>query len=728
MRFDDFECERSEVQPVIPYCLGEQSMRESTSEVWGRVGEMLAAAEGDPGRAAKALLDQLSETELISMLAGSRSMVQEIVAGVSGKYNAVPYPAAAIDRLGFPGIRFADGPRGIVVGRATAFPIPMARGATFNPELERCIGDAIGAEGTALGANLFGGICINLLRHPAWGRAQESYGEDTFLLGEMGVALTESVGRHLATCVKHFALNSMENSRYIVDVSVADADLHDIYLPHFKRCIDAGVDSVMSSYNKVNGQWAGHSRQLLTDILKRQWGFEGFVMTDFGLGVRNMVDALHGGQDLEMPTTFRARKIPKALAKGQLHIDQVRESARRTTTSVFRAAARTNCAESPMSVVGCEEHRDLARKAAVSSFVLLRNESVGGTPALPLVASLDTRKPLRVALIGRLANEENTGDHGSSRVRSQRIVTVCEGMRSAASSASVALTECLNDDASEAALAAMDADAAIVVVGTTWRDEGEYVGAYGGDRKQLRLSKKHERIIEEVAAVCPRTIVVLVGGSAFITESWRYQVGAILMTWYSGDEGGTAIGQVVMGSEAPGGRLPNTWPASEKQLPEYRRWTRAITYGPLHGYRLFHATNRRPAFWFGEGMSYTTFDWGTPTLHPADVDATADGGDTSGSRASVSALVSNTGDRAGVDVVQLYLNVALGTHLTPLPTLAGFARIGLDAGSSDQVTIELDSDLYERARQQRSDGIKGAGRVWIGPSANPERLIDCGAI
>ena len=695
------------------------------STSWGRAADMLADAGGDPDRAADTLVDQLSNAELVSMLAGSRSFFVEMKETFTIGYNCVPYPAANVDRLNFPGVRFADGPRGIVVGNATAFPIPMARGATFDPAAERAVGDAIGREGIALGANLFAGICINLLRHPAWGRAQESYGEDTFLLGEMGAALTESVGQHMATCVKHFALNSMENSRYMADVSVAEADLRDIYLPHFKRCVDAGVDAVMSSYNKVNGEWAGHSRHLLTEILKGDWGFKGFVMTDFFLGVRDMVEAIQGGQDLEMPTSLRTRKVPKSLARGELQIDQVRDSVRRTTGSIFRAAARTECSESPISVVNSDAHRDLARRTAIESFVLLVNNDVGESPALPLLSRSSSADASKIALIGRLADATNTGDHGSSQVRSQKVVTVAEALRSSAGDHRFELTESLTDEVSAAALAASGVDAAVVVVGCTWRDEGEYVGVYGGDRKRLRLSEKHEQIIEAVAAVCPRTIVVLVGGSAFVTESWRHQVGAILMTWYSGDEGGTAISQVLLGTESPGGRLPNTWPMSDAQLPPYRRWTRKITYGPLHGYRLFHATRRRPAFWFGEGMSYTEFTWDEPELAGTNSDADSP---EELSTATVSVRVSNIGAQAGTEVVQVYLNVARGTHLTPLPTLAGFAKTRLDAGASAIVRIELDSELTDRARQQQSDGIEDAGRVWIGPSADPRQFIECGRV
>lgn len=210
------------------------------AEAWG---PLRTAAPTDPAEAdrfADDLLARLSLGERIGLLSGDDPLVRGLVEMVNW-YNRRPIPAGAVPRVGLPGIRFTDGPRGVVMYRSTAFPTAMARAATFDPALEERIGDVIGVEARSQGANLFAGVCINLLRHPAWGRAQETYGEDPFLVGEMGAALTRGAQRHVMACVKHFALNSMENSRFWVDVRVADADLRDIYLPHFRRVVDEGV-------------------------------------------------------------------------------------------------------------------------------------------------------------------------------------------------------------------------------------------------------------------------------------------------------------------------------------------------------------------------------------------------------------------------------------------------------------------------------------------------------
>src|SRR5919106_1949329 len=222
---------------------------------------------------ARELLDQLTLHEKLHLLSGDAPAFRGLV-GLVRNYNETPYVAGAVPRLGITGVRFSDGPRGVVMGHATAFPVPMARGASFDPDLEERIGDAIGVECRALGANLFAGVCVNLLRHPAWGRAQETYGEDPHLLGELGAALVRGTQRHVMACVKHFACNSIENARFSVDVTIAPRPLHEIYLRHFKRAVEEGVASIMSAYNSVNGEWCGQNYVLLTEILKQQWNFQ----------------------------------------------------------------------------------------------------------------------------------------------------------------------------------------------------------------------------------------------------------------------------------------------------------------------------------------------------------------------------------------------------------------------------------------------------------------------
>ncbi|MEZ5179109.1 MAG: glycoside hydrolase family 3 N-terminal domain-containing protein [Acidimicrobiales bacterium] len=234
------------------------------------------------------------------MLSGDGPLVSGLLE-MARRYNGEPIVAASVPRLGLPGIRFTDGPKGVVMYRSTAFPSAMARAATFDPELEVLVGDAIGVEARTQGANLFAGVLHQPAAAPGLGAGAGDLRQDPHLLGEMGASLVRSVQRHVLACIKHYAANSMENSRFWVDVRIDDADLRDLYLPHFKRCVDAGAAAVMTAYNRVNGEWCGHHRHLVSEVLKGEWGFDGVVMSDFSFGVREAKAAVLGGQDLEMP-------------------------------------------------------------------------------------------------------------------------------------------------------------------------------------------------------------------------------------------------------------------------------------------------------------------------------------------------------------------------------------------------------------------------------------------
>ncbi len=630
------------------------------------------------------LLSELSLDEKLRMLAGDLPLRD--LFRMSRRYNEQPYTAGGVPRLGIAGIRFTDGPRGVVLGQSTAFPVAIARGATFDPALEERIGDAIGVEARAQGANFFAGVCVNLLRHPAWGRAQETYGEDPHLLGEMGAALVRGAQRHVMACVKHFACNSIENARFKVDVRIDEADLRDVYLPHFRRCVDAGVASVMSAYNKVNGAWCGHHRHLLSDVLRREWGFTGIVISDFVFGVRG-ADAVAAGMDVEMPARLRFRGLARALRNGTVSAAHVDEAVRRALRTQLAFADRGEPDRYRSDAVAGTSHRALARLAAERSIVLLKNDPPIGesAPLLPL----DRGQASRIAVIGRLASLPNTGDHGSSQVHPPRVVTPLDGLRIAAAEHGLGLVAAATDDPGRGAGAAAEADVAVVVCGYTFRDEGEYLSLLGGgDRADLRLRPAHERLIEAVAAVNPRTVVVLIGGAAIVTESWRSEIPALLMAWYPGMEGGYALAAILLGAVNPSGRLPCTWPRSAAQLPPFDRRARVAHYGPLHGYRLMQAERRDPAFPFGFGLSYTRFEYGVPWLD----------GDT------LVVAVRNAGRRVGDEVVQLYVDLALGSDGRALGTLRGFRRVTFGVGETRDVRFPLDP---------------GWRRVHVGPSADP---------
>jgi beta-glucosidase len=689
---------------------------------------------------ARELLDELTLHEKLHLLSGDAPPVSGLI-GLVRHYNEEPYVAGAVRRLGISGVRFSDGPRGVVMGQATAFPVPMARGASFDPDLEQRVGDAMGVECRALGANLFAGVCINLLRHPAWGRAQETYGEDSHLLGEMGAALVRGVQRHVMACVKHFACNSIEDSRFRVDVRIDEDDLRDIYLPHFRRVVDEGVAAVMTAFNRVNGIYCGHHHHLITDVLKGEWGFDGFVMSDFVLGVRS-AGAVNAGLDLEMPFRLRFRRLARLARSGWVPPERVDDAALRILRQQLRFLrgngrpgdhSREENAYRPEHVASAE-HRALAREVAERSIVLLRNRVLGridepedmGSGAGPTdddtngpaatngdapaggewrrVLPLDPDSVESMAVFGRLAARPATGDRGSSHVRAPSVATLLDGLHAVGERHVIDVRYQPGDDLGAAGFAASRVDAAVVVAGYTHRDEGENVLRRGGDRKQLTLRPEDERLIRTVAAANRRTIVVLIGGSAIVSDAWREQVGAVLMAWYPGMEGGHALARVLFGDVNPGGRLPCTWPRSAEQLPPFDPGASRVHYGPLHGYRLMQASERSPAFPFGFGLSYTTFEHGRLASRRS-WDGTI----------TVTVPITNTGTRVGDEVVQLYLDEPLGSDPRPLRALRGFRRVTVPPGVTVNVTLPVPADAAKHARAANG----GVLVAHVGRSADP---------
>ena len=610
---------------------------------------------------AKKLRDQLTLEEKVRMLSGSVGFYDFILGAPSYQEHQGGALASGVPTLDIEGFVYSDGPRGVTKGRCTCFPVPMARAATFSPELEERVGEAMGREARSLGVNLILAPCINVLRHPAWGRAQETYGEDPVLLGEMGAALTRGIQKHVLACVKHFACNSIEDSRLKVDVRVGEEALHHIYLPAFKRVVEEGVAGVMSAYNSVNGLWCSQNRRLLTDILKEGWGFDGFVVSDWLFGVHDGPAAVRAGLDLEMPSPiFLGKRLMRAIKRKRVPMERIDDACLRLIRQQLRIGKPGRTKYGPEVVAG-SKHRALAREVATKAIVLLRNEKVAapgrktdtdaksarprkasdtnGPSELAPVLPLDAKKLKRLAVIGRLADQPNLGDRGSSGVHPPSAVTPLDGLRAALPKR----VELVHDDGSDpkrAADLAATADAAIVVVGYDHDDEGEYLSkrfpwwmvrklplppfwalrriagrlfegrllppgfAEGGDRKSLTLHTTDEDLLLAVAEVNPRTVATLVCGSAVIMERWREEVPAILILWYPGMEGGHALADIVLGKKQPTGRLPFTIPTSADHLPPFNNRSKTVTYSPLHGQALLDRLRVEAAFPFGSGLTY----------------------------------------------------------------------------------------------------------------------------
>ena len=668
---------------------------------WGEAVRAVQAGELDADEAADQLIDRMTDGEVLGLLDGDSP--RRLLPFIPILHGRRPFVAGAVSRLGIPGIRFSDGARGVVIGAATAFPVTIARAATWDPLLEERVGLAIGLETRARGANYSASICVNLLRHPAWGRAQECYGEDPVLTGRMGSALTRGVRLHVMACVKHFALNSMENERFEVDVSVDDHALHEVYLPHFKAVVDAGADSVMSAYNRVRGEYMDVNRALLTDVLRHEWGFSGFVTSDWVFGTHDAVASLQAGMDVEMPLRLlRARDLPAALRRGDVARATVLRSARRILrTSVLHATTR-EVAKPSAALIASPAHRALAHQVAAESIVLLKNETLGAVPLLPLAPTTQ-----HLAVIGRLAKRANLGDHGSSRVRPPSTVSPLQGLREALPW--VRITTASGRNARAAAAMAAAAETAIVIVGLDQHDEGESVVTggvdvgvlgrafgsgplrrplialahlasrfvRGGDRSSLDLRPSDVRLIRAVTAANSRTVVVLIGGSAILTEEWRDRVPALLLAWYGGMEGGHALASVITGSAEPGGRLPFVLPTDAAHLPPFDSAAKSVIYDDKWGQRRLDSEGHAPAFPFGFGLGYTTIEHRLLDHRFNDTGGSAE------------VLVTNTGDRVGSTVVQVY--AADVSIRRPVSQLLGFRKLTLQPGAETTVRVTLDA-------------------------------------
>jgi beta-glucosidase len=454
-------------------------------------------------------------------------------------------------------------------------------------------------------------------------------------------------------------------------VQVDKRVLHELYLPHFRDCVEAGAGSVMSAYNRVNGSWCGEHAELLNSILKRRWGFKGFVVSDFIFGIHDGVAAVLAGQDLEMPFQMVfAGCLAEALAAGRLPHGRLDDAVMR----LLQAQLAVPAGSYPATLRSCPAHRVLAREAATQSIVLLRNELprhelprhallAGQQPAAPQPAVQQPVLPFRdltsLALIGPLAALPNLGDRGSSDTRpsAESVVTPLEGLRQA--DPQLRINYHNGEDPLAAAALAARSQAAVVVVGLDWRLEGEHIhpGDIGpilelmpppqwllqtlgprtllpfwkpvaqlvaritsqasarqggdfaaGDRTDLHLPADQVALIRQVAAANPRTVVVLMGGGGMLSQEWHDAVPGLLLLWYPGQEGGHALADVLLGRVSPSGRLPFSLPSSAEQLPPFEPRARRIVYDLWHGYRRLGRDGQAAAFPFGYGLSYSQFE------------------------------------------------------------------------------------------------------------------------
>jgi beta-glucosidase len=694
------------------------------------------------------LLGRMTTEEKATMLSGSGWM-----------------ESAPIERLGIPAIKMADGPMGVrswagssaVTNAAkgstqvltTSFPSGIAMAATWDTDLVQREGQAIAQEVKALGRDMILGPTVNINRVPLWGRNFEGYGEDPYLAGRMGVAYIKGVqGEGVIPSLKHFAANNEEFERHRIDAHVDERTLHEIYLPAFKAAVEEGnVWTVMSAYNKLNGVHCGENATLLTDILKKEFGFKGFVISDWG-STYSTAPTVNAGMDLEMPGGppmqewissgntqaagngdgwLTADKVLAAIKDGQIAEATLNDNVSRILRVMFEAGLFDH-PHAGGGEVDTAAQKAVALQGATEGIVLLKNSGA----LLPL----DAAKIHSIAVIGPNAAVARTGGGGSSLVKPKYAVAPLDGIKERAGAAIHVRYEMgvgmQGEDASldtpdarakmlqAASEAAAQADVAVVVVGRYAKLERE-----SADVSTMDLPAGQDELIEAVEKANPHTVVVLNIGDPVTMTEWLDSTPALLDMWYGGQEGGHALASVLFGDANPSGKLPVSLPKRFEDSPAYGHYpgeNLRVDYseGIYMGYRYFDTKHVEPAFPFGFGLSYTTFAYSDLKV----TDSKTSEGNARVEDELVSVNVKNTGARDGAEVVQLYVHDGHSKIDRPVHELKGFQRVELKAGETRKVQFTLDRAALSYWNPEKKDWVAEPGKfeIEVGASSRDIRL------
>ncbi len=670
------------------------------------------SAATDPHRTrAEALVKQLTLEEKAGLCSGGTA-----------------WTTKAIPRLDIPAITLTDGPHGVRLANpnagmqglnasvpATCFPTAPALAATWNTALLTRVGEALGRESQTHGVQILLGPGANLKRSPLGGRNFEYYSEDPLLSGKMAAAWIGGVqSQGVGTSLKHFVANNQEWERMIGDSIVGPRALHELYLRSFEVAVrDSQPWTIMCAYNQINGTYASQNKLLLTDVLRDDWGFAGIVLSDWG-AVNDRVAGVRAGLNLEMPASggVNDRKIVAAVQAGELDLAVLDE----LVTEMLTITLRAHDGIQKDATFDADAHHALARRVAGEGAVLLKN----ARRTLPLARERDAR----IAFIGQFARVPRYQGAGSSQVNPTQLDNAFDVFRQEAGWGD-AVTYTAGYDweggttpelLAEAVAAAGGADHAIVFVGLPDSYESE-----GFDRRDLHLPHGHNQLVEAVAAVAPRTTVVLMNGSPVVLP-WIDEVDAVLEAYLGGQAGGGAVADLLTGRVNPSGKLAETFPARAEDTPTWPNFPGRdlrVLYGEdvFVGYRHYDARKIAPQFPFGYGLSYTTFALSSLKLSAPQVDA-----DTG---VNLSVTVSNTGERAGAEVVQVYVGDDAPARPRPPRELKAFAKVFLQPGESRQVTLHLDRDAFEHYDPVPAAWFvrSGAYTVSVGTSSRDLPLV-----
>ena len=637
---------------------------------------------------------------------------------------------APVGRLGIPAIMVSDGPHGLraqlgeadhvgLMGSApaTCFPTASALGSSWNPDLFRAVGEALSREAKKLGVSVVLGPGINMKRSPLCGRNFEYVSEDPWLAGELATAMVQGTqSQGVGTSLKHYAANNQEDDRLRVSAEVDERTLRELYFPAFERVVTSAQPwTVMCAYNKINGTYCSANHWLLTEVLREEWGFEGLVVSDWG-AVHDRVAALRAGLDLEMPPDLGVSDaaIVEAVRNGSLEESVLDEAVSR----VLRLVDQSQPALAEGASFDPDDHHALARRAAHESAVLLKNAG----DVLPL----QPEEGSTVAVIGEFARTPRFQGAGSSQVNPTRVDVALEELQSALAgqaevrfAAGFGIGNTQDDEQllQEAVDIARVADHVLVFLGLPGEDESE-----GFDRTHIDLPTNQLVLLHALAEVHDRLIVILANGGVVRVSTWDDRVAAILECWLSGQAAGGAAVDLLLGVANPSGKLAETIPVRLQDNPSYLNFPGeegVVRYGEgiFIGYRAYDALIQQVSYPFGFGLSYTAF-----RIENVDVSVTGSiaGGDLA---VTVTASVTNTGQRAGAEVVQIYVGDIEASVARPLRELKGFAKVYLEPGETQQVSCQLEERAFAYWSQRFRQWVVESGEFMIAVGNSSRHLV-----
>ena len=626
-----------------------------------------------------------------------------------------------VERLGIPSVMVTDGPHGLRAQdeqadhlginesiKAVCFPTGCATASSFDRQLLKKIGKAIGQECQAKEISTILGPAMNIKRSPLCGRNFEYYSEDPLVASEMAAALTDGIqSQNVGVCMKHFLANNQEKRRMTNSSQVDERTLREIYLAAFEGAVkQAKPWTVMNSYNRINGTYVGESREYLTDILRGEWGFDGYVMSDWG-AVNERVEALKAGMDLEMPASggINDALIVKAVRDGSLDENVVDQACERILNIIFKFTENRQ----PDAVFEYEKDHELAAEVESDCIVLLKNED----EILPLA------KEQKVAFIGKYAETPRYQGGGSSHINSWKVESAVEAVKEIAE---VTFAGGFEDDVdevneelqNEAVRIAQEAEVAVIFAGLPDNFESERY-----DRKHLNLPNCQNALIEKICNVQKNTIVVLHNGSP-VTMPWKDRVKGIVEAYLGGQAVGKAVVNILYGNVNPSGRLAETLPLRLADTPCYLTYGKGMdeavySEGVFVGYRYYMSKKQEVLFPFGYGLSYTTFTYGNLKLDKSAM--------TDQEALTVSVDVENTGNRAGKEVVQIYVAPGESETARPVKELRAFDKIELAPGEKKTVVFELDARAFAYWNTELHDWFVESGDYEIQVGKNVEEVL-----